>query len=153
MLRLILAAVLALALAVPAAAQSQAANGSIEGTVADTSGGVLPGVTVTLTNTQTGAQRTVVSNEAGMFRAPLLPLGTYKVVAELQGFKKYEESGISLSVGQTVVLKIAMGVGSLNVDERRFTRRGSEYQSEDFATAANRVEIEISGGVGSVDVR
>jgi len=113
MLRTTLAAVLALALAVPAAAQSQAANGSIEGTVADTSGGVLPGVTVTITNTLTGTQRTVVTNEAGMFRAPLLPLGTYKVVAELQGFKKYEESGISLSVGQTVVLKIAMGVGSL----------------------------------------
>jgi hypothetical protein len=46
-----------------------------------------------------------------------------------------------------------MGVGALNVDERRFPRRGGEYQSDDFATAANRAEIEISGGVGSVDVR
>jgi hypothetical protein len=109
-----LAAMFALALAVvPAAAQSQAANGSIEGSVVDTSGGVLPGVTVTVMNTDTGAQRVVVSNEAGIFRAPLLPLGTYKVVAELQGFKKYEELGIRLSVGQTVTVKITMGVGSL----------------------------------------
>jgi hypothetical protein len=46
-----------------------------------------------------------------------------------------------------------MGVGALNVDERRFPRHGAEYQSEDFATAANRVEIEVTGGVGSVDVR
>jgi hypothetical protein len=105
---------LTLALAVvPAAAQSTAANGSIEGTVVDTSGGVLPGVTVTVTNINTGAQRTVVTNATGLFRAQLLPLGTYKVVAELQGFKKFEESGIKLSVGQTAVVKIAMGVGAL----------------------------------------
>ena len=113
MLRMMFAVMLALALAVPAAAQSTATNGSIEGTVVDTSGGVLPGVTVTVTNAETGAQRTVVSNTAGLFRAPLLPLGTYKVVAELEGFKKYEESGIKLSVGQTAVLKISMGVGAL----------------------------------------
>jgi len=104
---------LALAVAVPAAAQSQAANGSIAGTVVDASGAVLPGVTVTVTNIETAAQRTVVSNEAGLFRALLLPLGTYKVVAELQGFKKYEESGIKLSVGQAVVLKMAMAVGAV----------------------------------------
>jgi hypothetical protein len=113
MLRVVCAAMLALLLAIPAAAQSTATNGSIEGTIVDTSGAILPGVTVTVTNTDTGAQRTVVSNEAGLFRAPLLPLGTYKVVAELQGFKKYEESGIKLSVGQTAVLRISMGVGTL----------------------------------------
>ena len=112
--RVMLAAMIVLALAVvPAAAQSQAANGSIEGSVVDTSGGVLPGVTVTVTNTGTGAQRVVVSNEAGIFRALLLPLGNYKVVAELQGFKKYEETGIKLSVGQTATLKIARGVAAL----------------------------------------
>jgi hypothetical protein len=104
---------LALALALPAAAQSQAANGSIQGTVVDTSGAVLPGVTVTVTNAETGAQRTVVSNETGLFRAMVLPLGTYKVTAELQGFKKYEESGLKLSVGQTLTVKISMGVGAL----------------------------------------
>jgi hypothetical protein len=113
MLRTMLAVMLALALAVPAAAQSQAANGSIEGTVVDSSGGLLPGVAVTVTNTDTGAQRTVVTNAAGMFRAPLLTLGAYKVVAELEGFKKYEESGVKLSVGQTVAMKIVMGVGAL----------------------------------------
>ena len=114
MRRTALFVLLALALALPAAAQSQATNGSIEGTIADSSGGRLPGVSVTVTNTETGAQRTVVTNEAGIFRAPLLPLGTYKVVAELEGFKKHEETGIKLSVGQTAALKIVMGVGTLN---------------------------------------
>ena len=90
MLKILLSALLSLSLAAPAFAQSQAANGTIEGTVSDSSGGVLPGVTVTITNVDTGAERVVVTNDKGLYRAPLLPLGTYKVVAELQGFKKFE---------------------------------------------------------------
>ncbi len=87
MLKYLLSGMLSLALAAPAFAQSQAANGSIEGTVTDSSGGVLPGVTVTVTSLDTGLERSMVTNEKGLYRAPLLPLGTYRVVAELQGFK------------------------------------------------------------------
>lgn len=98
---------------VPAAAQSQAANGTIEGTVLDSSAAVLPGVTVTLGNVETGAQRVVVTNERGIYRAPLLPLGAYQLVAELVGFRKFERIGITLSAGQTVVINVSMTVGEL----------------------------------------
>jgi len=114
MLKNFFVALLALALAAPAMAQSQAANGSIEGTITDTSGGVLPGVAVTITSATTGAERTVVTNERGLFRAPLLPLGTYRVVAELQGFKKFEQTGIQLSVGQTQVVNATLAVGTVS---------------------------------------
>ncbi|MBE3132658.1 MAG: TonB-dependent receptor [Acidobacteria bacterium] len=110
---LVLALAVALTLVAPAAAQSQAVNGSIEGTVVDTSGAVLPGVTVTVTNIDTGASRTVVTNERGLFRAPLLPLGTYRVLAEIQGFKKFEQAGVTLAAGQTAVVDITMGVGNV----------------------------------------
>jgi hypothetical protein len=106
-----------LALFVPisiAHAQSQATNGSIEGTITDSSGAVLPGVTVTLTNGETGAQRTVVTNEKGLFRAPLLPLGTYTVRAELEGFKAFEKTGVKLSVGETAVVNATLSVGALS---------------------------------------
>ena len=95
----------------PADAQSQAINGTIEGTIKDGSGGVLPGVTVTITNTDTGALRVVVTNQAGLFRAPLLPLGTYKVLFEIQGFTKLQRTGLALSAGQTVVLNEVLKVG------------------------------------------
>jgi hypothetical protein len=108
-----MAAVLALGLAVPAAAQSQAMNGTIEGTVKDASGAVLPGVTVTVTNTDTGAARVVISNEEGTYRAQLLPLGTYQVTGELQGFKKFEQRGVSLSAGQLAQINITLGVGNV----------------------------------------
>src|SRR5438034_11400303 len=75
MIRSLLIALLSVALCAPAFAQSQAINGTIEGTVADQSGAVLPGVTVTVHNLETGTERSVVTNEAGLFRALLLPLG------------------------------------------------------------------------------
>ena len=81
------------------AGQSTAINGTIEGTVKDEQGALLPGVTVTVTNIDTGDQRVVVTNESGLYRAPLLTLGTYRVSAELQGFKKFEQTGVSLRAG------------------------------------------------------
>jgi Carboxypeptidase regulatory-like domain/TonB dependent receptor len=110
----LVAAVLLLGGAVPAAAQSTAINGTIEGTVKDSSGAALPGVTVTITNTDTGAQRVVVSGEEGTYRAPLLPLGSYDVIAELQGFKKFEQKGISLSAGQTATINVSLSVGNVS---------------------------------------
>jgi hypothetical protein len=94
-------------------AQSQAINGTIEGTVKDGSGAVLPGVTVTVTNTDTGSMRVVVTNEAGVFRAPLLPLGRFTVSAELSGFSKFEQTGIMLAAGQSVVLNVALRIGGM----------------------------------------
>jgi hypothetical protein len=114
MFRALAAALLFSALAAPAYAQSTAANGSIEGSVVDASGGVLPGVTVTISNTDTGTERSVVTNEKGLYRAPLLPLGNYRVVAELQGFKKFEQTGITLSVGEAAVVNVTLGVGTVN---------------------------------------
>src|SRR5881396_1694088 len=81
--KIALFALILCALAAPVFAQSQAINGTIEGTVVDSSGAILPGVTVTVRNTETGAERSVTTNEKGLYRAPLLPLGTYQVVAEL----------------------------------------------------------------------
>ena len=106
-------AALVLLCAAPVWAQSGAANGNIEGVVRDTSGAVLPGVTVTVTNTATGTQRVVVTNESGAYRALLLPLGTYTVAAELTGFKKYEQTGLTLSAGQTLTVDVPLAVGGL----------------------------------------
>src|SRR5438445_12181460 len=95
-MRTIFSIFICLALAIPGWAQSQAANGAIEGTVSDTSGGVLPGVTVTITSIDTGAQRIVITNEKGLYRAQLLPLGTTRVLAQLPGCKRHEQTDIHM---------------------------------------------------------
>jgi len=97
-----------------ALAQSQAVNGTIDGTVTDQSGAALPGVNVTVSNVDTGDTRVVVTNSSGVYRAPLLPLGRYQVSAELQGFKKFEQQGLTLSAGQTVVVNVSLSVGNVS---------------------------------------
>jgi hypothetical protein len=108
-------ALLAVLFLVPAAAlaQSQAANGTIEGVVKDTTGAVLPSVTVTVTNTDTGLSRTAQTGSSGEYRAPLLPLGTYRIKAELTGFKTAERTGVTLGAGQTAVIHFTMSVGGV----------------------------------------
>jgi outer membrane receptor protein involved in Fe transport len=113
MSRTLTALILSLTFAASAMAQSTAINGTLEGTVKDEQGALLPGVSITITNTDTGEQRVVVTNERGLYRAPLLSLGTYKVAAELQGFKGLERTGISLRAGQTAVIDLTMSVGAL----------------------------------------
>ena len=97
-----------------ALAQSQASNGAIAGTIVDSSGAVLPGATVTITNVNTKLQTVVVSNDKGLFRAPLLPIGTYDVSIELQGFKKFTQTGVVVNVGETETVNASLPVGSVS---------------------------------------
>ena len=139
----VMAALLLLGTALPALAQSQAINGSIEGTVRDSSGAALPGVTVTVINTGTGAQRVVVSGGEGDYRAPLLSLGSYQVVAELQGFKKFEQKGVTLSAGQTAVINVTLPVGSVS---ETITVTGE-------SAIANPGKIDLGRTIGEAEVK
>ena len=67
------------------------------------------------------------------------------------------ESGaasVRLEVPDGVAARIRsrMALGSSAIDQARFPRAGDGYASPDWETAANRVEIDIQGGVGSVRV-
>ncbi len=92
---------------------AQVVTGSIEGTVVDSSGGVLPGATVTVTNPATGVTRTTVSDADGLFRVPLLPVGTYKVAVELSGFATTNPPEVPLTLGQTITLRVELGVAAV----------------------------------------
>jgi len=137
------AALIVFVAAVPVFAQSQAINGTIEGIVKDTSGAVLPGVTVTVTNTDTGAERVLVTNVSGSFRAPLLPLGAYKIVFELSGFRTFERTGVTLSAGQTAVVNATMQVGAL---EETITVTGE-------SSIAEPGRINLGRTIGEVEIR
>lgn len=65
-------------------------------------------------------------------------------------------ASVNVAVPEGVAARIrgAVGVGSLDVDQRRFPRRngGSGYESPDFETASNRADINVESGVGSVSI-
>src|SRR5262249_28618058 len=81
----LLAVVFLLGLHTTAYAQTGAA--SITGLLTDQSGAAAPGVTVTAINQATNVAYTAVSNSAGNYDITSVPVGTYLIKAELQGFK------------------------------------------------------------------
>jgi hypothetical protein len=93
--------------------QSQAQNGQIEGTVVDQNNAALRLVVVTVTNIETGASRSVITSEAGVYRFPLLPLGKYRIDAEVVNFKSFARAGILLSAGQTATIDIQLQTGTV----------------------------------------
>jgi len=76
-------------------------TGSIAGTVRDNTGAGLPGVTVTATNLDTGQTRTTFTDKDGTYDLNLLPPGTYKVLAELQGLGKSNVPRATVLLGVT----------------------------------------------------
>jgi outer membrane receptor protein involved in Fe transport len=92
---------------------AQSATGSIEGTIVDQSGALMPGVTITVVQIETGTTRTAVSDENGIFRVLLLPVGVYDVTAELSGFIARKLPEIRVTVGQVVTLRVQMAVSGV----------------------------------------
>src|SRR6516165_9621334 len=99
----VIASVLMLA-AVPALAQQT--TGNIEGRIVDAQKAAVPGVTVTAKSPSTGLTRSEVTDSEGVYRLSALPIGTYDIHAELQGFTTYERKGVVVNVGQTIDLNI-----------------------------------------------
>ena len=94
-------------------AQVSSTTGSINGKVTDNTGGVLPGVTVTASSTSMQGIRTDVTNEAGEYRFPAVPPGTYKLVYELAGFGTVNREAIQVGLGFTATVNTELSVASL----------------------------------------
>ena len=67
-------------------AWTQSGTASVTGTVIDPGGGVLPGANVTLTHDATSAQRSVETNDSGLYRFAGLPPGGYTMEVTLEAF-------------------------------------------------------------------
>jgi hypothetical protein len=111
MKRIILALLLVCTTANYAAAQQT--TGNIQGRVTDAQGAAVPGATVTGKNSATGFVRSEVSDAEGAYRLTGLPVGTYDITAELQGFTKFERKQVIVSVGQSVPIDVTLNVAGV----------------------------------------
>src|SRR5580658_1009874 len=72
-------------LTVPVTVLAQRSGGTIRGAVTDSSGAVIQNASVTIIEGGTGEARRLVSNSAGLYDAPNLPVGTYKLTVTAAG--------------------------------------------------------------------
>jgi carboxypeptidase family protein len=97
-----------------ASARAQFDSAQISGVVKDTTNAVLPGVDVTLTNVGTKIERYAVTNEAGLYLFPNVPVGEYRITAMLSGFKPITKAGVQVNAGLNIRVDVSLEVGALS---------------------------------------
>jgi hypothetical protein len=103
----------------------------ISGQVEDTTGSVVPNVAVTVRNTDTGLTRTATSNQSGFYVVSNLPIGVYEISAQAPGFKKFNLTGVTLTVNSKLAVNVKLEVGAV---------------SESVTVAADAVQVDTASG-------
>ena len=109
-------------------ADAQAVKGGLLGNIVDQSGFALPGVTVTITEVNTNISYSAVTNDSGNYVFSNLKDGTYRVSAELSGFKRAVRDGVEVPVNATLRVDLKLEVGA---DRRIGHRRRRESAAAD----------------------
>jgi hypothetical protein len=128
-------------MALPAAAQVDRA--AINGTVTDSSGAVIQGARVVLLAPATGLGRETVTNAAGIYDFPALPIGNYKIAISKDGFRTVEIPSIELTVGQPRTVDVRLEVGAIS----------STVQVTASVETLNRSSAEVGGSIDSTQIK
>ncbi len=124
-LRLLLVVAVA-AILVPAAS-GQTSLGSISGLVTDQTGASVPDVAIDVTDIGRNTTFSTSSNEQGFYVVTQLPPGTYSLLAEAAGFRRYELGAIIVSTQEKVSADIILELGAV---------------TESVSVTANLLELE-----------
>jgi hypothetical protein len=95
----------------PINAWSQETRGTLTGKVTDAGQAIVVGAIVKVTNVAMGTSTSVTTNDSGHFGVPYLVPGTYQIVVENRGFKRYVRENVSLRIGEVLELPITLETG------------------------------------------
>jgi carboxypeptidase family protein/TonB-dependent receptor-like protein len=107
-------ATLVLAVLVLATPAFGATTGTLFGIVTAADGKPLPGVAVTLTSPALQGSRSVTTNAAGEYNAPLLPPGAYRVEYVLAGFETITREDVVVSLEQTNRVNVTLSLSRVS---------------------------------------
>jgi Carboxypeptidase regulatory-like domain/TonB-dependent Receptor Plug Domain len=93
-------------------ADAQSDLTSVSGTIHDPSGAVIANAKVTITNQASRAERKAITNSSGAYSIPSVPAGTYTLIVEAAGFKRFEQSGNNFQTSVAATLDATLTLGS-----------------------------------------
>lgn len=130
-------------------AGAQTITGSIGGAVTDPSGAVIPNATVTVTNVATGVTTSTTSDKGGIYNFQFLPIGTYKVTGQAQGFGNTSAGPLTLEIDQIARVNLQLKVGEV-ATEVSVDTSGAVLQTQNAAlgttiTANTMESLPLSG--------
>src|SRR6266446_755574 len=124
-------------------------EGSIEGVVTDPSGAVIPGVALRVTNLGTSAAFSTTTNELGLFRFPVLSVGSYELVAKHPGFASLIQKNVVVNVGAeinlTLSLTLATGTETLLVSGETPLLESTRSQVSTTVDARSVANLPLNG--------
>ena len=109
--------------------------GSIFGKVTDPSGGILPGVTVTVTGSGLQRPLVAVTGASGTYQFPSVPIGTYTVTFELNGFKRAARPGVVIETNFNAPIDQKMEIGQVS-EEMTITAAAPVVDTKKTTTGA-----------------
>lgn len=105
---------LALFLASAVTALAAEPTGTVAGAVNDPSGSGIAAAKLTLVNLQTNWMREIQSSGDGSYVFTRVPVGKYRLITEVNGFRRYEQLGIEVNADQTSSVPIQLQIGSIS---------------------------------------
>ena len=98
-----------------AGAFAQQVNDAIVvGTVLDSSQAAVRSAVVTLTHLATATATQVHTDERGQYRTPPVRIGEYVITVEAPGFKRFNQTGVVLDIGDTRQVDAVLEVGQVS---------------------------------------
>lgn len=93
---------------------AQEVTATITGTVTDPSGSAVVGANVTAKSVERGTTYTAVTNEVGIYRIPLLPVGNYDLRVEKSGFQTALYPAFTLVLNQVARIDVELKLGAVS---------------------------------------
>lgn len=104
---------LLMVLAVGSVGMAQTITSAIlKGSVKDPTGAVVPNASIVLKNSRTGAERKATSTADGSFSILAVDPGTYSLVVEAGGFKKYNQTDLQFGPAENKGIDVNLQVGA-----------------------------------------
>jgi hypothetical protein len=93
------------------ALHAQTGTSVLTGVIRDQTRSAIPNASVHIVNEASGVKVVLQTNDAGLYRAPSLPPGVYRVEAAAAGFEAVLRRNIVLAASQVAVVDIVLSVG------------------------------------------
>jgi hypothetical protein len=91
---------------------AQADRGLIEGSVVDPSGAAVPNAQIQVVNIETNSKLDFSTNEVGNYLAPNLPVGSYRMLVQKQGFRTLVREPILVRAQSSLRVDFTFQIGS-----------------------------------------
>src|SRR5437868_4862796 len=129
---------------------AQTFRGTILGTVTDPQGAFVVGATVTARNLDTGIERSTVTDDAGNYSLPELPIGRYEVKVQAAGFRAYSITDVRVEVASERRADAQLSVGSSSSDTVTITANAVQVEAIAEAAVLSNFEAEYGRNSGAI---